>query len=451
MNSTTISRSGDISHTESSHTLFNLIAEQAVLGSCLLDRDVILAVAPMLTADDFYDQDNRRVYQALMVCYERRMNPDFVTVFSVLGCAENDLGPMRSLINAMIESIPTPVYATDYARLVKEASIRRQLMLASGVQEREAATIDDPQEVAVRAAERLAQITAGLTTESFVNVRDDLPAAYDELDTPLVRPIPTGFDPLDQMIGGFLPGQLIVLGARPSVGKSALAAQVMLNVARTGRIPAIISLEMSRAEIRNRWLGILSGVNMHQHILRRNAGLRERSDHDEAAAVARAFGQLGELTIYVDDQGGLNDYEIVERAASFYSRAPYHLLVIDHLHLIVDSKRRDNRAQELGRITRGLKGLARRLNVPILLLSQLNREIEHRPENSLPQLSDLRESGAIEQDADIVLFLHRVTVQPDDVAEDVTRTARLIVAKHRNGPTGKRVLTWNPGTAEFRP
>jgi replicative DNA helicase len=426
--------------------LINLAAETAVLGSMMIDRDVILSVVPILQPDDFSDPDYQQIYRAIVACYEKRINPDYVTVQSQLGCAPDELGPLLKLLQELQHVVPTAIYAIDYAEEVKKASIHRQLTEATKQNLIDAATITDPAELEARIEERMSRIRSASTSTGFVDMRDDLSAAYDALDAPVVQPIRTQFGPLDRKFGGFLPGQLIVLAARPSVGKTALQSQISLGIAKTGKAVAIVSLEMSRDELRTRWVAQLANVNMHRHLQRRHAGKQDDDDGKAASRVADAFGELGRMSLYVDDRSSSSLKDILARCIEMYGRKPFDLLVIDHMHLIDVPNSRENRTQDIGKVSRALKGLARHLNVPVLALAQLNRAIETRGSDARPRLSDLRDSGTIEQDADVVMFLHRPFLYDSSQPEF---NAELIVAKHRNGPIGDVELTWNPETAHF--
>jgi len=417
-------------------------AEEAVLGSLLIDSSVTDEVAGMLKPADFYRERAGQVFAAALALRERREPVDYLTVIGELErrAILKEVGGASYLVG-LINVTPTAVHALAYARQVKEAAVRRRIIAFAG----EAARLAYNQSLSLEDA--LAAVEAGAFT-----LREDLRGA--EALRPLAevvaavtanlaalvagqaRPLlTTGFSGLDRLLGGWRRGSLNIVGARPTRGKSALLLGCAAQAVRQGQTALIFSLEMTGAEIVGRLAAMGTGVNLFQ--LTTGQALRA-----QWPAVTGALAGLAGEPIWLDDTGGVALPELRAKALRLAARAPLGLVVVDYLQLLSAGQRSEKRYQELGVISRGLKGLAKELNVPILAAAQLSRAVEQRSDRK-PTLADLRESGDLEQDADVVLFVDRQEADQDFAP------AELIVAKHRHGPTGSVPLLWQRQRARF--
>ena len=434
-------------------------AEESVVGSILIDSLALTGVSSFLTSADFYLAKTRSSFEACLAIFDRGEAINQVTVahqLSLMGRLEEVGG--ASYLGHLVSTVPTSVHIEHYARIVQRASTMRQLISAAG----NIATIGyegsaDPDSSLDRAEKLLYEIRSGRGTRDFVHIRQVLDTFMEEgpvLDVSAdgyAGPVPTGFSDLDELLGnGLQRSDMVVLAARPSLGKSSLAFNIVRNAAGQGFRVGVFSLEMSAEQIGIRLVAGEAGVDSHRM---RIDMLNER----EMKRKLDAIGVLSDLPLYIDDTPIQGVVEIRGKAIRLKSERGLDLIVVDYLQLIGDmSGRRENRAQEMGEISRSLKGLARDLNVPLVACSQLNRAIENRPSHR-PILSDLRESGSIEQDADIVAFIHRedqhttrdewekrhpTDPYPENVAE-------LLIAKHRNGPTGTIPLYFRQDVVRF--
>ena len=424
----------------------NLEAEQSVLGSLLIDRDAIIRVASYVRAEDFYIAANSTIYQAILDLYNRREPTDFLTLSDELerrGSLDDigGIGYLSSLLNV----VPTAVHVEYYGRIVERTSTLRRLIDAGtqivgiGFQENHEA------EDALDAAEQaLFSVSQRRQTKDFQSIADVLDKFFDQLDylqqnRGEVVGVPTGFTDLDKLTGGLQRSDLIIIAARPSVGKSAFALGMAYGAAVQHRKKVgVFTLEMSAEQLVQRLLSTETGVDSH----RLRLGNIDDSEWDR---ISRAFGRLAEAEIYIDDSANASIMDVRSKARRLQAEHGVDLIIIDYLQLM-SGRRTDNRVQEIAEISRGLKGLARELNVPVVALSQLSRAVETRADHR-PMLSDLRESGSIEQDADIVMFIHR----EDRYDENSERKgiAEIIVAKHRNGPVDSVHLRFFDRTARY--
>lgn len=418
-------------------------AEQAVIGSCLIDREVIASLSALLAPEDFLRHSHVVTWRALLALWARRVPADVVTVVAELRRAGtlDDAGGEVYLAE-LIAATPTAAHAEHYARVVREASVRRQLIRAAGtiagVAWDEALALGDAiarAEAAVRAAAESAD------REDVRSLGDIMTTIYQTIDEPAARVIPTGVVPLDRIIGGVMPGQLVVIAARPASGKTALAIQIAAQQARRRTPVGFISLEMDGPEIGERVIGMYSGVNMHR--------VRAGWDMDEAqrGAVSHALGMASELPIYIRQRANNRFSDVIASARALVERRRIRFLVVDYLQLmhVAGLSSSANRTQEVGQMSAGLKRLARELGIVVVCLSQLSRASEHR-NPPVPMLSDLRDSGSIEQDADIVVLIHREDVYDTTAPPG---SSRLIVAKHRSGPVGTAHARFVPHTSQF--
>ena len=435
-------------------------AEEAVLGSLLIDGESILKVAGVLKPTDFYREKNRSCYEACLAIYSRSEAVNQVTVAHQLALQEAiDQVGGTAYLSHLVSSVPTPVHIEHYGHIVaRTASMRKLIDAAAQISALGYGGTDDVEASLGRAEEILFRVRSGQPTRDFVPVReifDQYMQEQAELAEPLGRigaPIMTGFDALDELLGGFHRSDMIVLAARPSLGKSALAINCSLNAAKNGAVVGLFSLEMSRQQLALRMLSSEAEVDAHWLRLGLYSEAAERRMID-------AIGTLSELPIYVDDTPLQGVVEMRSKARRLSMERGLDMLVVDYMQIIQQgSGRGDNRVQEMSEITRSIKGMARDLNIPVLAVSQMSRAVEMRTSHR-PQLSDLRESGSIEQDADVVMFIFREDVYhtrdewerqfgdrpyPRNVAE-------IIVAKHRHGPVGNLKLLFRDSLVRFEP
>ena len=432
-------------------------AEESVVGSLLIDGDAILTVSTLLRPEDFYGERARWCYEACLSLWEinEAINP--VTVGHRLAMLERlDLVGGPTYLGHLVNSVPTSAHAEHYARIVSRTHTLRRLIGAAG----EIASLgyegeDDVDRALSQAEDLLFGIRSGQQLRDFVAIRDVLDQYLEEsarLDSPLEQsqaPVYTSFSDLDQLLGGLQRSDMVVLASGPSVGKSTLALNIARNSAQHGHGVAVFSLEMSREQIGHRFLSSEANVDLR--------AVRQRLYGDQAERrIVNAAGVLSELPIFIDDTPVQGIVDIRSKSRRLHMERKLDLVIVDYLQLIHGTGRRENRVQEVGEITRALKGLARDLNVPVLALSQLSRAVEARPSHR-PQLSDLRESGSIEQDADVVMFIHRDDLRytreewerqyPDQ--EYPRGLSELIVAKHRHGPLDTINLRFNGTLARF--
>jgi replicative DNA helicase len=426
---------------------YDLAAEESVLGSLLLDRDAVIKVAPFLQPGDFYREAHGWVYAAVLELYSRREPPDPVTLASELERTGNleKIGGYSFLIG-LVNRTPTSVHVEYYAHIVERTSVLRRLISAGG--EIAALGYSEENEVAQvldRAESILFNVSQRTSNKDFASIEQVLHEYYDRIEAIQNNPggvvgVPTGYHDLDEATGGFQRSDLLILAARPGIGKSSLAMGIAHNAAHKGSRVGVFTLEMSREQLVQRLLSVETGVDSQQ--LR----LGYLTD-DQWQLVSDAIGRLAQLPIYIDDTAGLTIHEVRSKARRLQAEVGVDMLIIDYLQLMQGSARRDgNRVQEVSEISRNLKMLARELNVPILACAQLSRAVESRTSH-IPMLSDLRESGSIEQDADVVMFIHREEMyNPETEKKGI---AEVHISKHRNGPLTVIPLRFFSRTTKF--
>ncbi|HEV2127243.1 MAG TPA: replicative DNA helicase [Thermomicrobiales bacterium] len=424
----------------------NIEAEQSVLGSLLIDRDAIIRVASYLKVEDFYVSANATIYSAIRDLYNRREPTDFVTLSDELERREmlDDIGGVGYL-SSLLSAVPTAVHVEYYGRIVERTATLRRLIDAGtsiasiGYQD----NIDT--EDALDAAERaLFNVTQQRSTKDFQSIDEVIDRFFDQLEFlqtnrgELVG-VPTAFTDLDRLTGGLQRSDLVILAARPSMGKTAFSLGMAYGAAvKHGRTVGIFSLEMSAEQLVQRLISTETGIDSHR-IRLGNISDREWEE------ISRAFGRLSEARIFIDDSANAGIMDVRSKARRLQAEQGLDLVIVDYLQLM-SGRRTENRVQEISEISRGLKGLARELNVPVVALSQLSRAVESRSDHR-PMLSDLRESGSIEQDADIVMFIYRE--EKYDEHSDKKGIAEIVVAKHRNGPVASVNLRFFESTARF--
>lgn len=413
-------------------------AEQSVLGALLIDRDAVVEVAEVLRPEDFYRNHHGTVYAAILQLYERREPVDIVTVSEVLE-REGALDPVggSAYLTSLINLTPTAVNAVYYARIVERKAVLRNLIGAAG----KIAAIGyeespDISESIDRAEQQLFAVSQKRVESGFSTLRTLLHAAYDRLDylhqhKGEVSGIRTGFKDLDQLTTGLQKSDLVILAARPSIGKTSLALNFAEYAAvREGKTVGVFSLEMSKEQLVLRLLSSVANIDSQ----RLRTGFLEEMDFTR---LAPAMNTLAEAPVYIDDTPNITTMELRTKARRLQAESGLDMIVVDYLQLMSSSitSRDANRVQEVSEISRGLKALARELQVPVIALSQLSRQPEMR-ESKEPRLSDLRESGSIEQDADLVMFLWREKERGQEDNDTEGEIVKLKLAKHRNGPTG---------------
>ena len=428
----------------------NIEAEEAVVGSLLIDSDAITRVAAFLKPDDFYRDKNRWTYEACFSLYERTQAIDQVTVSHELERRETlEAVGGPAYLSHLVSTVPTSVHIEYYAQIVHRTSLMRRLIDAAG--QIEAIGYDGAPEVEAafgRAEEILFGLRHSQRHRDFVPLRDLLDRYLDETEYRLFedRIIPTGYHAIDDILGGLRPSDMVVLAARPSLGKTSLALGFARNAAvEKGAHVALFSLEMSRDQLVQRLLA--SEANVDTQRLR----LGGQTEAEEKR-VMQATGVLSEAAIFVDDSPNLRMAEMKSKARRLHADQRVDLVIVDYMQLIrVDG--RENRVQEVTEVSRSIKELARELDVPVVAVSQLSRAPMARSGAHRPQLSDLRESGAIEQDADVVMFIHSVSeeewkeLHPGEPYPKGVHD--VIVEKHRNGPRGTVNLRFHPATVKF--
>jgi len=426
-------------------------AEQSVLGSILIDRDAIVEIAEFLRPEDFYRPANGAVYAAMLDLFDKREPIDIVTVAEALERAEQlEVVGGRSYLSSLSNQTPTAVHAVQYARIVERKAVLRNLISAAG----KIAGIgyEDPaeiQEAIDRAESELFTVSQRRISIGFSPLKTLLHDAYDRLDylhahRGEISGVRTGFADLDALTTGLQKSDLIVLAARPSVGKTSFALNIAEFAAvNEGRSIGLFSLEMSKEQLVLRLLSSVANIDSQ----RLRTGFLEEMDF---ARLAPAMNALSEAPIYIDDTPNITAMELRTKARRLQAEAGLDLIIVDYLQLMqaTSSSRDANRVQEVSEISRGLKALARELTVPVIALSQLSRQPEMR-ESKEPRLSDLRESGAIEQDADLVMFLWRDRERSTEDQDQEGEVINLRLAKHRNGPTGEIQLWFKKRQTRF--
>ena len=421
-------------------------AEEAVLGSLLIDPDALYRVASFLRPEDFYIQKNGWIYEAILALHERREPVDFVTLRNELearGILE-EVGGVAYLAR-LIDTVPTAIHVEAYGRIVEEAAIRRRLIsAASDIAQLAYQEGQDIGEVLDRAEQSLFAISQRRITRDLVPIQEVVRPFYDRIEylyTHQGEPlgVPTGFIDLDKLLGGLQKSDLIIVAARPGVGKTSLCLSIARNAARLGKHVAIFSLEMSAEQVVQRLVSAETGIDAQRLRL---GQLRE----EEWPLLVQATGVLSELPIFIDDTPAISALQLRTKARRIHAEYGLDLIVVDYLQLMTSDVRVENRVQEVSYISRMLKSLARELDVPVLAVSQLSRAVEQRTDKR-PVLADLRESGSLEQDADVVMFIYREEMYKPETEKQ--HIADIIVAKHRHGPTKTVQLFFREQLAQF--
>lgn len=426
----------------------DLEAEQAVIGSMLTDKDAVVSSIEILKEEDFYREDNKAIYSAILNLYNRAEPIDIITVKSELESMGKfeQVGGLEYLAE-LPEKVPTTANAIKYIKIVEEKAILRNLIkTANEIIELGYDPTEDVEDIMESAEKKIFNIMQDKNQKGYTPIKDVLVESFTQLEELYNRKqhitgVPTGFSELDYKTAGFHGSDLILIAARPAMGKSAFALNIATNAAIKSNTPvAIFSLEMSKEQMVNR---ILCSEAMVDSNKVRTGKLEE----DDWVKLAGAIGPLSESEIYIDDTPGISVMEIRAKCRKLKLEKNIGMVVIDYLQLVQGSnKRNGSREQEISEISRSLKILAKEIDVPVVALSQLSRAVEQRPDHR-PMLSDLRESGAIEQDADIVMFLYRDDYyNQESEKKDI---AEVIIAKHRGGSTGTVDLLWLGSYTKF--
>lgn len=426
----------------------NVDAEMSLLGAVLIDEEVLADITEHVKAKDFYDKRHAIIYDAIMRLYEKNKPVDLLTLTDELKRKKeiDEIGG-SAYLTELTNYVPTSAHAESYAEIVAQKAVRRRLIKASGeISELGYDEQTTTQELLQQAEAELFAVSDQSLKQDLTSLESILTDSFDRLEElhrnkGALRGVRTGYRDLDNMTAGLQRSDLIILAARPAMGKTTLVTNLAYNVATIAKQPVLMfSLEMSKEQLVDRMLADASGVDSW------NIRTGNLSD-DDFSKLSEAMGEMSEAPIYIDDTPGLSVLEMRTKARRAAHDQPLGLIIIDYLQLMQGSGRDNgNRVQEVSEISRGLKLIARELNVPVIALSQLSRSVESRSPQ-IPQLADLRESGSIEQDADIVMFIYREAYyNPETERENVTD---LIIAKHRNGPVGKVELYFHPERLRF--
>jgi len=424
-------------------------AEEAVLGSLLIDPDAILEVASFLKPEAFYREQNKWIYQAILDLHEARDPLDFITLADTLRKRSQleDVGGEAYLIS-LLNAVPTSVNARSYGRIVEAAAVRRRMLTAASSIANLAYDEDENVNVILdRAEQALFSISEERTTRDLVPVRDIARAYLDRVEELHARGdemigVPSGFTDVDKMLGGLNKSDLLIVAARPGMGKTSFLLGMALHAGlRHGKRIAMFNLEMSGEQLVQRMIAAETRIDSQR--LRRG-----QLYENEWPIFLEAVGRLSEMRVFIDDTPAATPLQLRTKCRRLYAEHGLDLVMVDYLQLMQAEYTSNNRVQEISEISRSLKGLARELDVPVVTASQLSRAVENRQEKR-PQLSDLRDSGSIEQDADIVMFIYRDEYYNPDTT-DRPNIAEISIAKHRNGPTGVVDLYWHGQLATFR-
>lgn len=427
----------------------NLDAEMSLLGAILIDDEVIADASELVAIKDFYDKRHSAIFGGMMRLYERHKPVDLLTLTEELK-KKDELEAVggSAYLTELTNYVPTSAHATSYAEIVSQKAVRRRLIKASAdIGEMGFDEETNTQELLEKAEAELFSVSDQSLKQDLVSIESILTDSFDRIEElhrnkGQLRGIRTGYRDLDNMTAGLQRSDLIILAARPAMGKTTFVTNLAYNVATIAKMPVLFfSLEMSKEQLIDRMLADASGVDSW------NIRTGNLSDED-FSKISEAMGEMAEAPIFIDDTPGLSVLEMRTKARRAAHDQPLGLIVVDYLQLMQSNGNHNgNRVQEVSEISRGLKLIARELNVPLIALSQLSRSVESRTP-PIPQLSDLRESGSIEQDADIVSFIYRPGYYEPDNPE-VANITDLIIAKHRNGPVGKVQLYFHPERLRF--
>lgn len=439
----------------------NLEAEKSLLGSILIDKDAMIKIADSMSSSFFYKKSHEKIYESMSELYNNGEPIDVLTVSNKLEEKKYDeeTGGKMYLIE-LSNSVPTASHIEQYAKIITKKYILRQLLNSAneitrlGYKEDE----DNIDTLLDLAQQQVFGVAQTHIKNNFIAIKDVLNTTFERIDElhrekGKLRGVPTGFADLDKLIAGFQKSDLIILAARPSVGKTSLALDFARYAAVNAKVPVgIFSLEMSKEQLVDRLLCSQAGIDLWKL---RTGNLSDKPDSQDFPKLGHAMGVLSEAPIFIDDNANSNVMQIRTKCRRLKAEHGLGLVIIDYLQLMESHTRRggDNRVQEVSDISRNLKGIARELDVPVIALSQLSRAVE-QTKPAIPKLSHLRESGSIEQDADLVLFIYRKSADRnyrlEDIPPDEQNIGEIYIAKHRNGPTGKVRMFFDAEKASYK-
>ncbi len=431
----------------------NIDAEKSVLGALMLDKDAIIHVANLIRLGDFYKDIHNIIYETMLDLYEKREPIDVLSLSNRLEeKGQLDAIGGSSYLATLVNTVPSSSNVSHYAKVVqKKSTLRKLIETASEIVELGYHEEEDVDKLLDQAEQKLFAVSQKYIKQDFMPIRSILEAAFNRIDElhkgdHQLRGIPTGYPDLNNILAGFQKSDLIILAARPSIGKSTLAMDFARNIAVKEKVGVgVFSLEMGADQLIDRMLAAQSGVDLWRL---RTGRLKTGEGDDDFQRIGEAMGVLSEAPIFIDDSGSANIMEIRTMARRLQMEHSVGMIIIDYLQLMEGrSTGGDNRVNEISEISRSLKQLARELNIPVIALSQLSRNVESRSPQ-IPKLSDLRESGSIEQDADIVLFLYREDREKPDTPNK--NIVEVHIAKHRNGPVGKMSLYFDEASTTFK-
>lgn len=425
--------------------------EKTVLGALMIDKDAIIKIADFLSPEDFYNDNHKKIYQAIIDLFNQNKPIDLLTVTAKLKEKKllKEVGDVEYLTD-LINGVPSAAHIVHYANIVKEKKVRRDLIRVSSEINEDA--FDESKNSLEKLLDNVEQKIFSISQQSrpqkFLAVKDELSSAYERLERlhsgkGALRGLATHFDGLDNILSGFQPSEFIILGARPSFGKTALALDIARQVAMSGKAVGIFSLEMSRDQVIDRLIAAQAQIPLW----RLRTGRLQ--DETEFRMIQEAFNELAKAPIFIDDSPSPNIMQMRSMARRLQIEHGLDLLIVDYLQLIQPLNNSESMVQQVTEVSRGLKSLARELNTPVLAVSQLSREVDKR-EVKIPRLSDLRESGSLEQDADVVLFIYRKDRERMDLPEEEQNVVEIIISKNRNGPLGSVKLRFDPEKVSFK-
>ena len=433
----------------------NLEAEASLLGALLIDKEAIIKVADGIGPKDFYNNKHGMIFESIMDLLDQHEPIDILSVGNRLAEKKQleQIGG-KAYLAELTAAVPNASHVKSYANIIRKKSILRQLeSAASEISEISFSEEEDIEKTLDKAEQKLFSISQHSLKQNFVPVKSILQETFNRIDElhksggAGVRGVPSGYPDLDNLLSGFQKSDLIILAARPSVGKTTLALDILRHIATKSKVPVgIFSLEMSKEQLVDKLLATEAGVDLWRM---RTGKLSDKEDDDDFPRIGRAMGVLSEAPIFIDDSAAANIMELRTKARRLKMEHGLGFLVVDYLQLM-EGRSNENRVQEISEISRALKQLAKEIDVPVLALSQLSRAVEKRSP-AIPKLADLRESGSIEQDADIVMFIYRKSKDKTrDCPEDEKNLVELHIEKHRNGPTGIVNLFFDENKVTFR-
>lgn len=434
----------------------NIEAEESLLGAILIEPDAILKVLDIVDPEDFYKDSHRIIFNSMIDLFERHEPVDLLTLGNRLEETDvlKQIGGRTTLVE-LTNKVTTAAHIKHYGEIIsKKATLRRLIKAASDIAELGFEESEEIDIVIDEAERKLFNISTKQNNQSFIPMRSILANAFDRIDElhrdkGKLKGVPSGFTGVDNLLGGLQRSDLVILAARPSVGKTSFSLDIIRSVAVKHKRPVgYFSLEMSKEQIVDRMLCAEANVDLWKL---RTGRLSDKDD--DFPRIGEALGRLSEAPIYIDDSPSANIMSIRSKSRRLKAEHGLDLIVIDYLQLMDARRHSDNRVQEIAEISRGLKQIAKELNIPVLALAQLSRAVE-QSKPAIPKLSHLRDSGSIEQDADIVMFLYRKAADrnytQDELTPDEKNSGEVHVAKHRNGPTGMVKLFWDGARASFK-